>query len=92
MFWLISVKHKILQRAISVLSSGGGVWLGGNGGSKADPDITGVKTLKNPIHNNIRKIWKTGLYYEVVLVKYSLIVRIGGQISCKLECIQSVLR
>lgn len=36
-----------------------GVRLSECGGSEADPDIPGIKTLKDPVHYDVRKTWKT---------------------------------
>lgn len=46
---------------LSGLYRSGGVGLGESGGGEADPDVPGVKTLKNPVHNNIWEICKTEL-------------------------------
>lgn len=36
-----------------------GVRLSGCGGSEADPDIPGIKTLKDAVHYDVWKTWKT---------------------------------
>lgn len=51
--------HLKTRFIISALYRSGGVGLGESGGSEADSDIPGVKTLKDPVYNNIWEICET---------------------------------
>lgn len=59
----------VLLYCVSALYRGSGIRLREGGGSEGDSDVSGIKSLEDPVNNNIWEICKTVLRVYSVLLK-----------------------
>lgn len=76
MFYIYNILKKLHLKISALYRSG----LGESGVSEADSDVPGVKTLKNPIRNDIWESWERKKKQSGFILLYVKLIKIHTKI------------